>query len=94
MANDTVARFDLAYLRANFEHRGTRLVAEQVGKITVRSFDTIDFAELGAADPAGMDFHEHLAVTQRWQLNLLDDQGLALFDQNSGAGFHLVVSWN
>ena len=45
----------------DFDHLGTRLVPERVGQRSPH-LRAVDLHELGSADPAGENFHEHLPV--------------------------------
>jgi hypothetical protein len=85
-----IAGFDVGNLGADLDDDATALVTEEVREIFVGAFDALDFAELRTADAAHFDLHEHLAVAERGQLDFVDEEGLALLDENSGGGFHAV----
>ncbi len=88
MADHAVARFDVANFRADFAHRRTGFVAEQVRQPFVRSFHAVNLTDLRAANARGMNFHKHLAVAQRRYFHFIEDKWLALFNQYGGGSFH------
>ena len=67
-------------------------MTEQMRKKFVRSLDTVDLADLRSANTCGMDLHEHLPAFERRQLDLVDDQRLALLDQNGGGCFQGILT--
>jgi hypothetical protein len=88
MADDAIADFDMANFGADFEDSGAGFVAKQVREPAIGAFDAVDFADLRAADAGDVDVDEHLTETEAWQLDLIEDERLALFHEDRGGGFH------
>ena len=88
MQNDMIAGLDLGDFGTDLLHDASALVAEQVRQIFVRTLDTLDLAELGAADAAHFDLDQHLAVTQRRYLDLIEAERFLLLNKNGGGSFH------
>jgi hypothetical protein len=57
----------------------------------VRAFDAINLTDLRTAHPRGMNLDEHLSAFERRNLDFIDDERPALFDQNGGLGFQEKV---
>lgn len=71
---------DLSHLGAHLQNQAARLVTEQMGQVAVRPFHTIDFAQLRAANPGGLDVNKDLSKAQNRHLDLGDFKGFALLD--------------
>ena len=50
-------------------------------------FDSIDLANLRAADPRGVNVDQNLSALERRNFDFIDDQRFALLDQDGGDGF-------
>jgi len=74
-------------LRTNLKDNCPGLMAQQMRKKLVRTFDSVDLADLRSANARGMNLDEHLPALERRNLNFIDDQRLALLDQNGGGCF-------
>jgi hypothetical protein len=83
-----IARRDVGDLRADLKDNRPGLMAQQMRKKLVRTFDTVDLADLRSANARGMNLHEHLPALERRHFDFIDDQRLALFDQNGSRRFH------
>jgi hypothetical protein len=57
-------------------------------KKLVRTFDTVDLADLRSANARGMNLHKHLPALERRQLDFIYHERFALLDQNGGGCFH------
>jgi hypothetical protein len=88
VAHYAIARRDVGDLRTNLKHNCPGLMAQQMRKKLVRTFDSVDLADLRAADAAHEHFHENLAELWRGHLDLLDHEGFFLLDEDRSAGFH------
>jgi hypothetical protein len=75
-------------LRAGLDDHAAALVAEQVREVFVGALDALDLTELRAADAAGADLDEDLAVAEGGELDLVDQERLALFNKNGGGSLH------
>ena len=84
MTDHTVPGRDVCHVRPNLKHNSTRLVAKQMRKEFVRTFDTINLTDLRTTNARGVDLDQHLPAFERGDFNFIDDQRLALFDQNGG----------
>ena len=56
-------------------------------KKLVRAFNPIDLADLRPANARGVDLNQHLPAFERRNFDFIDDERLALLDQNGGLGF-------
>ena len=55
----------------------------------VRAFDPIDLTDLRAAHTRRVDLDEDLSALKGRNFDFIDDQRLALLDQNCGGGFQI-----
>lgn len=81
----------MRHVRTHLQHDGTRLVSEQMREKLVRALYPSDLANLRAANARGMDLDEDLSALEGRNLDFVDDQRLALLDQNGGLGFQEKV---
>jgi hypothetical protein len=82
----------MRHLRANLEDNRPGLMAQQMGKKLVRPFDTINLPNLRSANARGVDFDEHLTTLESGHLDLINDQRLALLNQNGGGCFQRILT--
>ena len=87
MGDDAVARFHVADLRTDFAHDAAGLMAEQVRQAAVRALHAVNLADLRPADAAGLDVHQHLAVSPARALPPRPPRVAALFNQNGSGAF-------
>jgi hypothetical protein len=87
MTDHTIPGRDVCHVRPNLKHNGTRLVAKQMRKEFVRTFDTINLTDLRTTNARGVDFDQHLPALERRNFDFIDDQRFALLDQDGGDGF-------
>jgi len=62
-----------------------------VRKKLIRAFDTINLTNLRSADTRGVNVDQHLPAFERRNFDFIDDERLALLDQNGGLGFQEKV---
>lgn len=84
MTDHTVPGRDVCHVRPNLKHNSTRLVAKQMRKEFVRAFDTINLPDLRTTDARGVDLDQHLPAFEHGDFDFIDDQRLALLNQNGG----------
>ena len=84
MTDHTIPGRDVCHVRPNLKHNSTRLVAKQMRKEFVRTFDTINLTDLRTTNARGVNIDEDLSAFERRNFDLVDDQRCALFDQNGG----------
>ena len=92
VANHTVTGRDMRHVCTNLEHDGPSFMPEQMRKELIRTLDPIDLADLGSADTRGMDLDQHLPALKRRNLDFVDDERLALLDQNGGGCFQRILT--
>jgi hypothetical protein len=92
VAHYAIARRDVGDLRTNLKDNCPGLMAQQMRKKLVRTFDSVDLADLRTTHARGVDLDQHLAAFECGDFNLVDDQRLALLDQNGGGCFQTVLT--
>jgi hypothetical protein len=88
VADHAITCRDVGDLGPDLEDNRPGLMAQQMWKKLVRTFNAIDLADLRSANARGMNLHEHLPALERRHFDFIDDQRLALFDQNGSGRFH------
>jgi hypothetical protein len=68
-------------------------VAEEVGQEPIGALHPVDLPDLGPADSARQNSHEHLAQFDHGHLDLFDLKGATLLDEDRCAGFHGSLGW-
>jgi hypothetical protein len=86
-----IARRDVGHFRADLKDNRPGLMAKQMRKELVRTFDTINLTDLRTTNARGVNVDEDLSAFERGDFNLVDDQRLALLDKNGGLGFQEKV---
>ena len=87
MANDAVTRCDMRHVRANFKNDSPSFMSEKMRKKLIRALDPIDLTNLRPADARSVNIDEDLSAFERRNFDLVDDERLALLDQNGGGRF-------
>jgi hypothetical protein len=88
VADHAITCRDVGDLGPDLEDNRPGLMAQQMWKKLVRTFDTLDLADLRSANARGMNLHKHLPALERRQLDFIYHERLALFDQNGSRRFH------
>ena len=87
MTDHTIPGRDVCHVRANFKNDSPSFMSEKMRKKLVRAFNPIDLADLRPANARGVDLNQHLPAFERRNFEFIDDERLALLDQNGGLGF-------
>ena len=91
MADDPVSGRDMRHVLTNLKNDSPSFMSEEMRKKFIRTLDPIDLADLRSANARGVDFDQHLPALERRQLDFVDDQRLALLNQNGGGRFQNTV---
>ena len=87
---DAVAGLYLGHAGADLQHHGSTLVTHEVREELVGALGSRDLAELGSADAAAVDLHEHLPDFELRNVDLVDNERSIQFREDGGAGLHLL----
>ena len=91
VADNTITRRDVRRVLTNLKNDSPSFMSEEMRKKFIRTLDPIDLADLRSANARGVDFDQHLPALERRQLDFVDDQRLALLNQNGGGRFQNTV---
>jgi hypothetical protein len=92
MADHPVSGCDMRHVRANLKNDSPSFMSEKMREELIRTLDPIDLTNLRPADARGVDFHQNLPPLESRELDLVDDQRCALFDQNGGGCFQRILT--
>jgi hypothetical protein len=92
MADHPVSGCDMRHVRANFKNDSPSFMSEKMRKKLIRALDPIDLTNLRPADARSVNIDEDLSAFERRNFDLVDDERLALFDQNGGGCFQTVLT--
>ena len=92
MADHPVSGCDMRHVRANFKNDSPSFMSEKMREELIWTLDPINLTDLRTTNARGVHLDQHLPAFERRNFDFIDDERLALLDQNGGGCFQRILT--